>query len=212
VDHLLPRFVDVARWAGAAAPVADVEGAGMDLLRRWSEPHRGYHDVTHLAEVLRNLDELAVDGVRVDAAAHLAAWFHDAVYTGAPGADEEASAGLARSELLALGVPAVTAERVRRLVLLTATHEVPDADEGAAALVDADLAVLASGPDRYGAYRSGVRAEYAHLDAVDFAAGRAAVLRRLLDRPHLFTTDAGRRRWEAAARANAERELTDLLP
>ena len=40
------------RWradSAAAAPSADpavVEDVGTDLLRRWREPHRHYHDVT----------------------------------------------------------------------------------------------------------------------------------------------------------------------
>ncbi len=41
-------------------------------------------------------------------------------------------------------------------------------------------------------------------------AGRAAVLRDLLDGPRLFATDAGARLWEAAARANATAEIERL--
>lgn len=210
MEHLLPRFADVVRRAGGTAPAADLEGAGMDLLRRWSEPARGYHDVRHLTEVLDRLAELAADGQDVPVEAVLAAWFHDAVYTGAPGADEAASADLARAELAALGVPASVAGRVAALVLVTAGHRVPDGDAAAAALCDADLAVLASDPDRYADYVSGVRREYAAVDDATFAAGRRAVLADLAARPHLFTTAVGRRRWEAAARTNIAAELRSL--
>lgn len=210
MEHLLPRFADAVRRGGGTAPAADVEGAGMDLLRRWSEPARGYHDVRHLTEVLDRLAELTADGEEVPVEAVLAAWFHDAVYTGAPGADEAASADLARSELAALGVPASVVDRVAALVLVTAGHRAPPGDGAAAALCDADLAVLASGPARYAEYVTGVRLEYAAVDDAAFAAGRRAVLTGLIARPHLFTTAAGRRRWEAAARVNIAAELRSL--
>src|SRR5438045_2173033 len=42
------------------------------------------------------------------------------------------------------------------------------------------------------------------------AAGRSVVLRGLVGRRQLFRTDAGRARWETAARANVAAELADL--
>jgi predicted metal-dependent HD superfamily phosphohydrolase len=206
VRQLLRSFVDAAVATGATAPVADVEAAAMDLLRRWREPHRGYHDVEHLSEVLDRLNDLGCS----EPEARLAAWFHDAVYRGEPGADERASADLARTELLALGVPPPRTERVVALVAVTATHEPPAGDAGAAALCDADLAVLAADPQRYSRYVAGVRREYTHLDDAVFAAGRAQVLRRLLERPALFATATGYSRWEPLARENIAGELEQL--
>lgn len=210
--RLLRDFVGAARGAGAGAAATEVEGAGMDLLRRWSEPHRGYHDVRHLTEVLERLDELAADGVPAARAPAvlLAAWFHDAVYEGRPGDDELASAVLAREELGALGVPTAAAGRVHDLVLVTASHEPEPEDFAAQALCDADLAILAADPERYADYVSGVRREYAHVDDAVFATGRAHVLGELLDTSTLFATTAGRSRWEERARANVAAELTVL--
>ena len=54
-----------------------------------------------------------------------------------------------------------------------------------------------------------MRREYAHVPDAAFRAGRAAVLRDLLAKPHLFHTAYAREHWEAAARANVERELAD---
>jgi triacylglycerol lipase len=59
-------------------------------------------------------------------------------------------------------------------------------------------------------YVAGVRREYPGVDDATFAAGRAAVLRDLLDRPALFTTAVGRERWEARARRNVALELAAL--
>lgn len=207
MQHLLESFAAAATAAGATAPVADVEAAGMDLLRRWREPHRAYHDVEHIEEVLGRLHELGCDAPDV----LLAAWFHDAVYEARPGADEDASARLAGAELSALGVPTVAVDRVAALVRVTAGHDPAEGDGGAAALCDADLAVLASDHDRYARYAAGVRREYTHVEDEAFRSGRAAVLRHLLERPALFSTARGAQRWEARARVNLRRELDRLL-
>jgi predicted metal-dependent HD superfamily phosphohydrolase len=99
---------------------------------------------------------------------------------------------------------------VARLVRLTRDHR-PDPDDLAGqVLSDADLAILAAGRKRYDEYVRDVRREYAHLDDETFRTGRAAVLRALLDKPTLFHTRYARESWEAAARANVERELAEL--
>lgn len=172
-------------------------------------PARGYHDLRHLAEVLAHLDDLidAEDPARE--AVVLAAWFHDAVYDGR-GDDERRSADLARHELLAAGSSEVLAGEVARLVRLTADHRPEPGDRAAEVLCDADLAILAADAERYAAYVSGVRREYASLSDADFARGRIALLQDLVAKPSLFHTEVGRRRWERAARANAAAEIEQL--
>ena len=188
---------------GAAGPVQD---AGGRLLAAYQEPHRAYHDLLHLDEVLSRVAELSADADTPDVV-RLAAWFHDAVYDPRAGDNEQRSAAWASTLLPRLGLsPAVVAE-VGRLVRLTAGHQADPADRDGAVLCDADLAVLAASPDRYGAYAAGVRREYGHLDEAAFRSGRARVLRALLERPALFATGPGRARWEAAARRNVQGEL-----
>lgn len=168
------------------------------LLAAYSSPSRGYHDVLHLAEVLSRIGEL---GFASNTDVVLAAWFHDAVYDGAPDAEE-------RSAQLALREGG--SEEVARLVRLTATHTPAPGDVRGEVLCDADLAILAAPPERYAAYTEGVRREYSHLDDASFAAGRAAILEALLARPALFHTAHARAEWEPAARANVTAELERL--
>jgi predicted metal-dependent HD superfamily phosphohydrolase len=193
------------RWRAAAGPGAGT--AGEELLARWGEPHRAYHDLRHLAEVLDRVDALA-EHARDLRAVRLAAWFHDARYDGRPD-DEERSAVLAEQVLPGLGTaPALVAE-VARLVRLTATHDPSDDDADGCVLADADLGILAAAPARYAQYAADVRREHAHVPDADFAAGRAAVLRRLLAHPRLFRTPTAAA-WEGPARANAGAELSAL--
>ncbi len=177
-----------------------------DLLARWGQPQRHYHDVRHLAQVLTALDEL---GQR-DPVVALAAWFHDAVYDGAPGDDEENSALLAGRLLAAVdsGLTADDIAEVSRLVRMTASHR--PGDTRAATLSDADLSILGQIPGRYHVYRRDVRLDYAHLPDEAWREGREQVLKSLLARDRLFHTDAGRARWEAQARANIAAELAWL--
>lgn len=177
---------------------------GMELLERWGEDHRRYHDRAHLLNVLESLDRLAEPGSPPRAVV-LAAWFHDAVYRGVAGEDEEASAQLAQQRLDG-GLEAAEVAETVRLVRLTASHDPEAGDESGALLCDADLSVLGRSAQGYRRYLSAVRAEYAHVPDTDFAAGRAAVVRQLLALEPLFRTNAGQHLWEDAARRNLQSE------
>jgi predicted metal-dependent HD superfamily phosphohydrolase len=196
---MLDQFVDAlppGTDAGLAAPI------GRNLLERWAEPHRRYHNTAHLAALLSIVDE------QIGAAAvKLAAWYHDAIYDPTRSDNEELSAELAREQLGQLGVESA---EVVRLVLLTKSHVPRDDDVNGKLLCDADLAILASTVDGYRRYAASIRDEYAHVPDDAFAPGRAAVLEHLLALPVLFHTPQLRDRWEAAARANVEAELRSL--
>ena len=203
-EALLAAWVDAL---GDGRP--EVVRAGRDVLERYTEPHRRYHDLRHLGEVLAALGVLS-EGRPLAATVLCAAFFHDAVYERTAYDDEQRSADLAGQVLRRLGWAAAPVAQVVRLVLLTATHDPAPDDEAGALLCDADLAVLAAAPERYLAYAADVRHEYAHLDDEAFRAGRAAVLRELAGRPRLFTTPLGHRRWDERARQNLRGELAQL--
>ncbi|MBD8042472.1 DUF4031 domain-containing protein [Arthrobacter sp. Sa2BUA2] len=179
---------------------------GAELLNRWGEPHRRYHDRRHLLQTLEALHRLGCS----DRPVLLAAWFHDAVYDGVPGTDEEASAVLAEQLLPAAGVSRSETAETARLVRLTAGHDPDPGDISGALLSDADLAVLGRGAEGYDRYAADVRLEYRHFDDEAFRAGRRAVLDALLGRTRLFRTARGEELWGAAARANLRRELAAL--
>jgi predicted metal-dependent HD superfamily phosphohydrolase len=183
---------------------------GPDLIGRWSEPHRRYHTLDHLAVMLRVIDEhaaLADDPLAV----RLAAWFHDAIYEPFTPDNEERSAVLAMSVLPGLGVPADRVAEVTRLVRLTAGHAVEPGDRNGALLADADLAILASPPAEYARYAAAVREEYAAVPEEAFRAGRAQILGTFLAEPDLFRAVPARAEWTARAHDNLRTEITTLL-
>ena len=195
----------LARWSEAVEPLqpvgrgAPAAVAGRDLLARWAEPHRRYHDLRHLAEVLAALDVLAAPA---PPATVLAAYWHDAVYDPAATDNEQRSALQAASALGRLGAPAEVAAEVARLVRATADHVVDPDDTAAALLCDADLWVLAAPPERYAEYVRDVREEYAPCRTRPSPRAAAAVLRALVDRPRLYVTDRAHRAGSSRPRDN----------
>jgi predicted metal-dependent HD superfamily phosphohydrolase len=185
------------------SPTSRTEWAA--VMDAWSQPHRRYHDLAHLAAVLGLVSQL--DGTATDpAAVRLAAWYHDVVYEPTRGDNERVSAERARAGLRGL-VPGERIAEVERLVLLTAGHDPSADDRNGAVLCDADLAVLAGPPEAYIAYASAVRAEYGHLSDEEFSRGRIAVLESLLAQAALYRTPEAARQWTAPARANLATEL-----
>lgn len=197
------------RTLAPAAGDAAIAATGSGIEGRWREPHRHYHTIVHLEEMLRVLHPLSADPPG-HAVAVLAAWFHDAVYDPRAGGNEAASARLADRDLTDLGVAAEARAAVAGLVLMTADHAVPREDSLSAWFHDADLWILSADPGRFDEYCAQVRAEYAHVPDAAYAAGRAAILRPLLERPRLYATTAAHRDWDGPARTNLRRELARL--
>jgi len=201
---------------GATADRTAIESTGQALIERWTSEERVHHNLKRLIAVLARVDELAAETHQPDVV-RLAAWYHGAVFTSAApsayahrgGADAEASAELARSELGALGVPERAIERIGTLIQYLSRHVAPANDIDAQALCDADLGGLAAEPQRYEAYLREVRAEYSHIPERDYVEARLAIIGRLLERRTLFASPLGHG-WENAARDNLRAERARL--
>ncbi|WP_236567580.1 MULTISPECIES: metal-dependent phosphohydrolase [unclassified Nocardiopsis] len=198
-----------AAWRDLAGTSPEAVAVGAELLGRWSEPHRRYHTLAHLEHTLRAADLLR-DQARDPDRVRYAIWFHDAVYEGVAGRDEEEGARLAERLLPLTGAEPALVREVARLVGVTASHRPSRWDADGAVVCDADLSVLAAPADEYLAYATAVRAEYPHVSDADFRSGRARVLRSLLSARHLFHTPFGRKHWEPRARVNVLAELDRL--
>jgi predicted metal-dependent HD superfamily phosphohydrolase len=153
---LAARFADAVTEVGGSPQATIIS----DVLRRWAEPHRSYHNLDHLGVVLDVADAWPDYADNVDLV-RLALFFHDAVYDPRAADNEERSAVLAASLLDRCSVPAAARDEVHRLVRLTAGHTVDPADRNGSLMADADLAVLAWDWPSYRAYSQAIRAEYA---------------------------------------------------
>ena len=88
-----------------------------ELVRAYTEPHRHYHTLNHIADLLQLLDEH--EGVADTDAVTLAILFHDAVYDSARQDNEAACASLAREQLTLLGFPHQLMAKVEGYILAT---------------------------------------------------------------------------------------------
>lgn len=156
----------------------------LELTRRYTEPHRVYHGLPHVAWML---DEGREPGLDEDQ--QLAIWFHDAIYDVPTVDNEERSAALAVARLTAGGLPRERVERIERIVLDTKKH-VPTI-EASKLVIDLDLASLALPRDEFEANGARLREEFAALDDAEFEAGRIAFMEAFLARERIFWTEWG---------------------
>lgn len=192
----------LASWNAVMRQAPDL---GRGLLARWDEPHRDYHGRVHLEHGLAALEHLGAGWLEV-----VAWWFHDAVHSNTTPSDELASAVLARESLEGLLAPE-DVEEVARLVLLTINHDPKPGDEVGERFCDADLSMIATDPATYDQTVQRLRNEHQSLPGPVWEKSRIAFTGTMLNRPRLFHTEVGRASWEGAARANLERERTQLL-
>ncbi len=198
---------ETARDAGMSESAA--EAVWYDLARRYSEPGRAYHTLTHIAAMLALVSEFA-DTASDPLALRLAVWFHDAIYDARRTDNEEESARYAALSLQAAALPPSTLATVERLILATKTHIAAPEDANAALLLDADLAILGAVPADYDRYAQAIREEYVWVPENNYRAGRRKLLISFLERPRLFHTPALFERLEEPARANLIRESEAL--
>ena len=200
---------ELVRRHGSDAVLA--ESTLEELVRAYAEPHRHYHTLDHIADLLLLLEK---HGGASDAdAVKLAILFHDAVYDPARQDNEAASANLAVKQLSALGFPRQLLGKVERYILATQHGAAPpqameDADLDM--LLDLDLSVLAAASDRYGTYALAIRREYSAVPDTLYRPGRRRVLEDFLARPQIYRTARLRALWEASARANLSGEIAAL--
>lgn len=179
---------------GDPAPVFD------DLIARYREPHRRYHNEAHLAFGLGQFDLLADTALHPDCV-EFAFYYHDIVYAIGAAENEERSAALAVDTLKKVGVPGEVRSVVRDCILVTTPGREP-ATADQCVIADIDLAILGQQRPIFVEYERQVREEYADIPDETFWRGRKEILRGFLARPSVFATSGFRERYEERAREN----------
>lgn len=176
---------------------------------------RHYHSLAHIEAMLALAGHYRAS-LHDPEAVEAAIWFHDAIYDSRAKDNEAKSAALAEKKLSGR-TDAQRLGRITAMIIATATHELPrfsdeNAARDAALFLDMDLAILGATPDAFDAYEQAVRREYGWVEEPMWRAGRSAVLKSFLARPHIFHTEEFRQRFEAQARQNMARSLKALGP
>ena len=176
----------------------------------YTEPHRAYHNLNHVAACLELLDKA---GVRHTGGpvADLALFFHDIVYVPGDKRNEELSANLLRAIAPALRWTETTINPAIVAVLATQHHETVADDVVSQTVVDIDLSILGSKPDFYDVYVRAIRREFATVSADAWRVGRGQFLTGMLAKQvPIFKTTWGIDAFENQARENMRRELWSM--
>ena len=197
MSDLARHFLALAMRHGADRATA--EAWWREVESRYSEPHRRYHTIEHIRELLALLPDSDEDVLA-------AVWFHDLIYD-RRGANEERSADVAHEALIDLQFPRAAVDVVTKTILATRDHDPGDLPEKVRLFLDADLAILGSPRERYRDYAEAIRFEYSWVPDDVFRAARDGVLRGFLDKTFIYGTEEMRRRFEDQARDNIAWEL-----
>ncbi len=173
----------------------------------YSEPHRAYHNMTHVQDVIASLDFLldgedaSIDALttknNTEAILILAAFFHDVIYNPKSSTNEKDSADLflqfaAELSKTISSTPKeqeehiIMVKRIKECIIATATHisSAQSAHETQnhtlAIFLDADMSILGKVVDVYDKYAGCIRREYEFVERKMYCDKRADILESFL--------------------------------
>ncbi len=201
-DVLRNRFTALWRRCTNFGSSSDPEPLWRELVRHYSESHRHYHVLAHLAHCI-DWHERSSAGMDEPDAVEMALWFHDIIYQTPLQDNEMYSARLFRQRA-GDSFPQEFTERVCNYIIAT-IHGTPPADPGAAYVQDIDLSSLGRPWAEFLCDSTSIRKEFSITpDAVYFTINHE-FLGNLLRRERIYFTDFFYQHLEQAARENIRR-------
>lgn len=181
-----------------------------ELIRHYSEPHRTYHNLSHIMVLLRYAETHRHQISQLEMI-EFAIWFHDVIYDTHQKDNERRSAEWARRAMIAMQIDEHHIPPVMECIVATERHEVTSPRIADLPLfLDMDLSILGAKESVYKQYSEVIRAEYSWLPIEEYRVARGQFLQRFLERPSLFFTTAMAADHEHQARINLESELREL--
>lgn len=178
------------------------------LFEKYEEPHRTYHNLTHIYSLLQLSQQFEIVN---RLAFEWAIWYHDAIYNPSFSDNEVQSAKLFKahfydSKIAKNFTNEENKKSINDIILSTAGHFPKREHPDILLFLDMDLAILASDWAVYQQYAAAIRQEYSiYADDLYFA-GRAKVLQAFLNRKRIYFTPFFEP-FEAKARENIKREI-----
>lgn len=179
-----------------------------ELVALYSEPHRHYHNLHHIADCLDEFDA-ARHVARHPLAIELGIWFHDAIYDPRASDNEEKSAELAEKRITEAGGDEDLRASVTALVMATKSHG-RSAHGSSPFICDVDLSIFGKPESRFWEYEAQIRKEYDWVPIAIFAAKRAEILEKFLACGRIYSTQQFFDRYEKQARANLQASVQKL--
>lgn len=185
-----------------------IEELWLEIEENHSSNKRHYHTLTHLENLLNQLDEVKQDIENWDVIL-FTLFYHDIVYRAEKNNNEEKSSELAEKRMKQLDIPLELIERCKQQILATKSH-VLSLEYDVNYFNDADLSILGQDWESYSMYYQNVRKEYAIYPDFLYNPGRIKVLNHFLTMDRIFKTDHFSNRFEAQAKQNLLQEIEVL--
>lgn len=180
------------------------------ILSYYQEPHRSYHDERHIDEMTGLASRM---GFALTNEQLLAVWFHDIVYVPGSPHNEVVSAGLMRTIVaqndaaFRAAFDGVDLGLAETIILDTRKHAATH--EQSRLVLDLDMAIMGSSPERYADYVQGIRYEFSAFSQDAFFDGRAKFLKSILQ-TRFFNLDTFHDKFDAIAQKNIQAELLSM--
>lgn len=186
------------------------------IIARYAEPHRYYHDYSHIVQLLSEFREVRHLCKNPDAV-EMFLRLHDLIYKIGAKDNEEQSAEMTESILIQARLPedfsAGFIEETKRFILLSKDHLADPADIDGSLSVDLDLSILGQEPNVFNRYERNIWKEYVWAGGMQeskFVQGRSEILNKFLDRKQIYATPYFHKKYEKQTQANVERSLKQL--
>ena len=180
----------------------------VELTAAYSSPGRYYHTLLHIEDCL-NVFARATHLAEHPHEVELAIFFHDAIYDNHLNDNEQKSGDWARRVITGAALHSTMADRVATLILATC-HTGSATGVDAQLLVDVDLSILGSEPDKFWQYEQNIRKEYEWVPLSSYTMNRSEILRHFLNRSHIYQLDLFRQLYEQQARQNIQNAIAHL--
>lgn len=171
----------------------------------YSEPHRAYHNFSHIEQCLWEFRNSSCNLSEVE----LAIWFHDTIYNPKSFNNEERSIELALIAFDAMELPNAYKYFVPPIIMET-KHRDFGQPWGYDIFLDIDLSILGSSSEDFKLYCKQIREEYNWVPEDIYNEKRIEILKRFLNRPSIYRTVEFREKYENQARTNLTGEICDL--
>lgn len=182
-----------------------------NLMQRYSEPWRYYHNQDHLFDMTNFLIDNK-DHITNMRTVLWSAIGHDAVYIAQEpnGVNEDLSAQLTELMLQPYLAPA-DIKTIVRYIRSTADHECDGSDTDQALFLDSDMKILGASKEEFDEYERNIAREYQkRYTKLEYRTGRLAVLKYFQLQDSLFISDIARDQFEEKARQNISRSIDKL--
>lgn len=177
------------------------------LTTLYTQPHRTYHNMTHIMECLTEFENARVESLtyRDIQIVEKAIWYHDAVYNPYSKENEVQSALLLQE---GSWYADVINKQVRNAIWATARHLVTQENLSLATQVMLDIDLSGFGKPTPECLQNGlnVRNEYYKTNEYQFAEGRLKFLRAIMQRESLYYTDFFKEKYHVQSQKNLKIE------